>query len=92
MPGFNPTSIPYWVRELVSLSDPQKETARTWVSQLREDGSISEADEYFFLRQVDEGFFSAREYGRLWAKVHRGGSRAPFNLFEAIKVKESTKE
>ena len=82
--GFNPqSSVPdFGIRERVDLSTEQKEKCNLWIDELHALGIVSEVDVFFFKRDVDTGFLSSRERGRLWVKARRAGVNLDLDLDE----------
>ena len=53
-----------------------------WIDELHTLGIASEADVAFFKRDVDAGFLSSRERGRLWVRAYRAGVILDLDLGE----------
>lgn len=82
--GFNPqSSVPdFDIRERVDLSSEQKGKCYLWIDELHTLGIASQADVAFFKCDVDAGFISARERGRLWVRAYRAGVILDLDLGE----------
>ena len=83
MPGFNPKSTkPYDLRGLSDATEHVRTTVQRDLGKLIDLGVATEADRMVIERDLDKGFVSAREVGRLRVKASRAGVPNAFDLFD----------